>query len=538
MNGDFSMPPRKAEAKTTSQALEEAYNEFPYESYVYPQTHPERMHTVAKLFGLNPPDIHKARILELGCAAGGNAMPLALLYPKTKILGIDISKEQITKANEYKKAMALKNIDFRQGDIMKLKKEIGEFDYIICHGVFSWVPEPVRDAIFKICAGHLSKNGIAVISYNTLPGWAAIKSLREMMLYHTKNFKNPAQQIAEAKRLLDFIYENTTPNNETYRQTIDRERKLLAATNDSYIFHEHLEAENHQFYFHDFAAMAHRQGLAYVGDSDISTMYIGNYSEKARKTLGAIKDVVQQEQYIDFLCNRRFRHSIVTRKENAQQINRNIQSPQIFDFYIQAQYKQSEAQNETTGIKFESLSSAGAAFTVKEDKAAQIFRTLAEMNMPVFIDELELEVKSKCNISPDVTRSIIGKNAFLLCLQGFITLHSESHKFAARPGKKPKAFSWALHVAQVAPKSFKSFANLRRENINLHPFARFLLQYLDGKSDRTALAKKMMTHVKNGDLKIHKDGKEIIADKELQQIVNLQVESMLNQLADAALLES
>src|SRR5262245_441478 len=84
-------------------ALEESYNEFPYESFVYPQSHPERMHTIARLFKLGAPDIHKARILELGCAGGGNLIPLALLYPDTRCAGIDFSADQIALADEGKK---------------------------------------------------------------------------------------------------------------------------------------------------------------------------------------------------------------------------------------------------------------------------------------------------------------------------------------------------------------------------------------------------------------------------------------------------
>jgi 2-polyprenyl-3-methyl-5-hydroxy-6-metoxy-1,4-benzoquinol methylase len=171
--------PAKTAAQKTAPAT--SYDEVPYESYSYVQTHPAHMATIARLFGLNPPDFKKASVLELGCAGGGNLLPLALLYPEASFTGLDLSQEQIAEANEGKKALKLKNIDFKQQDIttFDLKAHAGKFDYIIVHGVFSWVPEPVRGKILELCQSCLSPDGLALISYNTLPGWNAVRSLRE-----------------------------------------------------------------------------------------------------------------------------------------------------------------------------------------------------------------------------------------------------------------------------------------------------------------------------------------------------------------------
>src|SRR5262245_39871756 len=101
---------KKDSLKQSSATIEESYDELPYESYVYPQTHPDRLYTIAKLFQLNPPDIKKARILEIGCASGGNIIPIAMLYPKTEVVGFDLSGEQITLGEANKKAMGVKNV--------------------------------------------------------------------------------------------------------------------------------------------------------------------------------------------------------------------------------------------------------------------------------------------------------------------------------------------------------------------------------------------------------------------------------------------
>lgn len=63
---------------TRSRELDEAvdqvrasYDAVPYESDAFPQTAPGRLAAIAFLLGLDPIDVSTARVLEIGCAAGG-----------------------------------------------------------------------------------------------------------------------------------------------------------------------------------------------------------------------------------------------------------------------------------------------------------------------------------------------------------------------------------------------------------------------------------------------------------------------------------
>ncbi|MCC7304868.1 MAG: methyltransferase regulatory domain-containing protein, partial [Alphaproteobacteria bacterium] len=513
------MNAKQAQAVESQTVLQDSYDEFPYESYVYSQTHPDRMHTVASLFGLTPPDIGKARILELGCAGGGNLIPLAITYPKAKLLGIDLSGEQIAEAEEARKAMKLKNIEFQQGDIARLGADIGKFDYIICHGVFSWVPENVRDKIFDLCRERLTPDGLALISYNTLPGWSAVKALRDMMLYHTKNFKDPAQQIHEAKSLLNFLHANMSDNNDAYRQIIDRERKILNTTNESYIFHEHLESENHQFYIHQFVEMAAQHKLCYVGDAELSSMYLGNFNEKVQETFGAISDIVRQEQYIDFLTNRRFRTSIITRVENFKKISRNINHARILDFYIAARFHHDPADPGTGGQKkFSLVNNKQSVFTANDDLSAKVFQALADAGCPVKIEDLALELAKKEKLDAEAVKAVFLKNGFTLVLKNFISLHTHSFEYEPQVSNKPKAYAWTHYLASTR-KKMSCATNMKNENVTINPFTKTLLSFLDGKNDKDALLKKMMGAVKSGELKVHKEGKLLAEGPELEQIM-------------------
>src|SRR5262245_14549100 len=165
-----------------------SYDEVPYESHPYGQTHPSRLATIATLFGLTPPPVAKCRVLELGCASGGNIVPMAELLPESWFVGVDLSGRQIADGERIVRAAGRTNVRLRHASILDVDDSYGPFDYILCHGVFSWVPDVVREKILDICSKHLTPNGVAYVSYNTYPGWHMRGMIRDMMRFHALRF--------------------------------------------------------------------------------------------------------------------------------------------------------------------------------------------------------------------------------------------------------------------------------------------------------------------------------------------------------------
>jgi SAM-dependent methyltransferase len=186
------------------------YDEVPYQGGAYPQTNPERLATIATLFGMRPPPIEKCRVLEIGTADGSNLIPLSYIYPNSEFLGIDLSASQVATGNAIIRELGLKNIQLEALDIAELRNNTGVFDYIICHGVFSWVPRLIQDAIFDVCARLLTPNGIAYISYNTYPGWSFRGVARDIMCFHAGPFKRAEDKIEQACAMLRFVAESVT----------------------------------------------------------------------------------------------------------------------------------------------------------------------------------------------------------------------------------------------------------------------------------------------------------------------------------------
>src|SRR5687768_10414730 len=183
---------------------ETEYNQMPYPSAIYPQTHPDRLATIGTLFGLSPARVEKCRVLELGCGDGTNLVAMAATLPGSRFVGIDLATEPIGRGNQMAQAVGLRNVDLQARDILERKLD-GEFDFIIAHGLYSWVPAVVRDRILEICRDHLAPQGMAFVSYNAYPGNHLRDVARGMMQYHARNFSNPLQQIRQARGLLKLV---------------------------------------------------------------------------------------------------------------------------------------------------------------------------------------------------------------------------------------------------------------------------------------------------------------------------------------------
>ena len=178
---------------------------MPYINKAFPQTHPDRLATLARVFGVTTADVETCRVLELGCASGDNLIPMALGLPNASFLGIDFSRRQIDGGRKNVAALGLPNIDLRHGDIADVDASFGTFDYIVCHGIYSWVPERIREKVLAICHENLSPQGVAFVSYNTLPGWRMRGMIRDMMLYHSAHASDARGKVQQARALLGFL---------------------------------------------------------------------------------------------------------------------------------------------------------------------------------------------------------------------------------------------------------------------------------------------------------------------------------------------
>lgn len=515
--------------------LNASYDEVPYESFTYAHTHPEHMSVVGTLFGLTPPDFRTARVLELGCAGGGNLCPQALLYPQAQFTGLDFSAEQIALANEEKAALGLTNIEFRQEDILNfdLQKNKEKFDFIICHGVFSWVPEVVRNRILALISTALVPEGLALVSYNTLPGWNAIRSLREMMIYHTARFEKPQEKIQQSRALLDFLLDTVPAGNASYHALIENERKLLQSVNDTYLFHEHLENVNTQFYLHDFVRMANTEGLTYVGDANISGMFIDSMPAKAIPTLKMLNDIVAQEQYMDFVRNRRFRSSILCK--DARKLNRNLRTTQIMDYRLATRLDVPEGEPDLSKDFVFKVEHTQQTVMTHDLRSGTLFLELAKSGrLTISPEDLIARVQEKLGLSsPDPIRDVLHQNGLKMAMHGYFTLHLEEPRLTLDISDKPVAYPIARRQAQ---RNSYQITNVLYDVVNTGDIVNTILRHLDGTRTVNDIADILYHDVQAGRLNINKGNVRLTNPEDIRESLLIIVAETMPKLALQGLL--
>ncbi len=295
---------------------ETVYDNVPYVGHVQSHTHPNRVAAIAHLYGVDAPAVRTARILEVACGDGGNLIPIAYSLPHAHCVGFDLATTAVAKAQQRVAKLGLKNCEIVAADLATIGKSLGEFDYVIAHGLYSWVPAHLRDSLLQLIMDTLAPTGVAFVSYNVYPGWHVAGMVRDMLRFHTREIDDPAQRVAQSNALMRFItaaHEADDP----YGRLLAAECERLSGYPSWYLIHDDLASVNDPLYFRDFVAHAKRFELKYVAEADFASMSSADLSEDAREKLDELRgDPVLHGQYLDFVKCRRFRQSLLCHLAN------------------------------------------------------------------------------------------------------------------------------------------------------------------------------------------------------------------------------
>jgi SAM-dependent methyltransferase len=519
----------------------QSYDEVPYVSFAFPECHPERMATGATLYGLAPAPVETCRVLEIGCASGGNLIPLAFSIPRGQFVGIDISPRQIAEAKAHADALGLTNVDLKAINLVDLEPGRGPFDYIICHGVYSWVSAEIRRQILELMARHLAPQGIGYISYNTYPGWHAGGMIREMMLYRIRGISDPDRRVRESRALLDLLIHATPEKNSPYIHVLRQEADRLKNHADSYISHEHLEEVNQPFYFHEFVSQLTESGLVYVGDGRLRSAADLQQGEVKAALDRLSDDAMEREQYNDFVRDKTFRRSLVCRAELQpkhtvvlEALERlRVQSvcgpvspvPDLFSAAVE-EFRSSDGQFRlATGSPLVKLALGllGEAFPSS--------LPIPELRKRVY-ERLD---RSSLPNSPVVDRSptALLYAVFQCFVANLIELTTFEPAFAARPPKRPRS----SRLARLQAETGKRVVSLRHRNVELTDFERLVIRQLDGERDHRGIVDRLCAAVSDGTFPLHQNGHPITDLTIARPILDRSLPPCLLRLAASCLIE-
>lgn len=452
-----------------------AYDQVLYPGFPLAQTHPDRLATIGGLLGMTAARPDRSHVLEIGCGDGGNLIPMALGLPESEFTGIDVAGQAVARGRATIQALGLKNISVRQMDLLDAGADLGEFDYILAHGVYCWVPAKVREGLLEICRQHLAPQGVAYVSYNAYPGFHRREMFREMMLRHVSHEQDPEVRYRKSVALIGELVK-CKPADERARMLFEEEERHLSETAPWAVYHDDLADIHRAFYFHEFIADAERRRLQYLAEADFSEMQTETYPEPVMETLRrfAGTEVVAKEQYLDFIKGRRFRQTLLCREEIL--LDRRLRLEQIGDLYVVSAARPDSANPNLREGTAELFRGPRGAALETDCAGAKIALCRLSEAWPQAIHFAELAQGADAVRLAEVLLQGYRVGLLELC-----TLPSP---FAATAGERPVASPLARWQAKQSP----VVTTLRHALVELDDaIDRRLLTLLDGARDRLAL---------------------------------------------------
>jgi methyltransferase-like protein/SAM-dependent methyltransferase len=493
------------------------YDAAPYESHAHPESAPGRLAAIAHLFGLDTPDIATARVIELGCAAGGNLIPFVATHPGACAVGIDLSEVQIAQGRDMVAALGLDNLELKVGDITALDlAELGKFDFVILHGVYSWVPEHVQEAILPAIHTLLAPRGVAYVSYNVYPGWKSKEIVRDAMMLFGANLTTPDERVSHARGLIELL-DDVAPNGGILSKSLKDYQAFGGRAGDYYLLHEELETFNRPCYFMEFLGLAGSHSLAYLAEARPQSMFAGNYGDEvaARLLEESGQSQVLLEQYLDFVVNRTFRQTLLIPGERASQVRYQVDRTRWEVMHFAASVPPLDGGTRLDESS-QSYGASGEVPLVTDDPVVKAAVDEFNARWPWTVTRQELldSVTARIGIAgfdateaekriDDLLEHLIFRRQALYRLE---PLRPELLASA----KRPRIDEMSRRMAELTQGEVDAFTfNRWHETVFLDPVDRYLVPLLDGTRDRAALLKALVTVARDGHIWFQQDGKRV-----------------------------
>lgn len=471
MHGQPTSPDPVILARTASE-----YDAIPYLSKPFAQSHPGHLAATARLFGLDPPDVGSARVLELGGASGGNLIPFAASHPGATCKVIDIGPRQVAEGRARAQAMGLANFTIECASLTDLDAGIGDWDYVIAHGVYSWVSAPVREGLLRLAGSVLAPGGVFYLSYNVLPGWRMAQTVRDAIRALVPDHLPEQDRVRVARDLL-ALTQRRTVSADLYAEQFKRTTAHLLERSDDFLFHDFMEHENEPFLFSEVMTAADRHGLSFLAEADLCTGFDENFGADfvadVRPRTGG--EALPWEALFDVLSGRTFRQSLLVRIADSAWIDRAIPAGRLDGLDLLVARGSGLA---VEGGALRASSPHGLHFSIPGDPAANLGRRLLAASPG------SLAVADALRGVPEAERAGL-LNVIVRLLTAGVLIATAAPMRTARASPRPVASRIArADAAADNPRT----TNARHESILLEPEMMVLLPALDGTADHAALA--------------------------------------------------
>lgn len=528
------------------------YEDYLYTDHPYPETHLDRLAALATLHGLRPAPPDRCSVLELGCGLGGNLIAMAEVYPQSTFHGIDRSRRQAAAGRRAARALGLANITLQQQDILAFSTAERRFDYILCHGVYSWVPEEVQARILQIAGDCLAPQGVAYVSFNTYPGWHLRGALRDMLRRHVgaQGRGKPEERIAKARALLRdlgavFLQGERGPAH----AYLASEVRLLGAMDDAYLLYEHLVERNQPSYFADFAAAAARAGLQYLTDAETFRSFPGHLGEEAEAVCQGL-DPIERQARLDLLDARFFRRALLCRDGVA--VRRELRPAHLRPLYLFSRLRPMSKRpqvlvgerGEEVGLHFHcegQKRGVSAHHPLLQAALLQLYEHRPRgLPFPALCAAAYEQVHGPGPGPGETPRRLpraavqrLAKDLFELLALGYLDVGLGTPAYATVPGPRPRATALCRMQARRGDLGCTS---LLHQSIEVDDLDRLLLVQLDGGTGVRALCAAVREMIESGALTLIYEDRPVTGAEEDAALLRRLVRQRLTRLARSGFL--
>ena len=432
-----------------------AYEQVPYPGLAVPQTHPDRLAVLGVLHGLEPAPPGRARVLEVGCADGMNLVAMAAHVPGLEAVGFDLVAPELglrAAADLGLDTVRLEQADLRDG------RDWGEFDYVIAHGVYAWVPEDAREGLMVLLARTLAPHGLAFVSYNALPGARLRTMLREIALLHAGAADGVRARVDRSRELFGFLAPWAEDRPDAYGQVLHTELRRLRGLSTAVLAHDDLGERYDPVWLRDVVGHAGRHGLRYLGDAEQSELTADRRPPGVDEQLDAIAggDRIVWEQYGDVLAGRQFRETLLCRADAP--MDDAIDPSRLAGLWFCATEEAEPGENGAAGP------GAVALLLARRPQAL----SCPELRALLGTDDVD-------GLCRELWRGV---------RDGNLAMRAAPPRTAHAAGEWPEASPLARWQAARGPE----LTSLRHDPVRLDdPFGRHLVVLCDGRRDRAAL---------------------------------------------------
>lgn len=478
-----------------------AYDALPYGGSAVPLSHPDRLAAAAIRAGRSAADPSRARIVELGCGEGANLIPMAYHLPESELLGVDASAGEIEIGEEARARLGLDNVRFRQADILELDaKDLGQVDFLIVHGVFSWVSDAVRARILELARDALSPNGLLYLSYNCAAGWALKAEMRALLLHHTAGLDAMEEKVRVMRELLTLLSSSPLREASLHAAALGERAERALESRDAYLVHEYLSPDNRAFRHREVVELAGAHGLAFVDELASVTAHPSLEDTLARGLRSRFDDPVEVADVADTMLGRPFRASLFARagavapEADPQRVAASLcfrgrLRPKATRFSLEPDVAETfvGAGDEQIVVRPSRLKAALVELARAYPLALPFDAVMERAGMLLELRRVRVDAHDQAEVAADLLELVRLEH---------LAASPRAPRVAFEVSPTPRVEALTRLEAERGP----VVTSPHHELCVLDPFARLLVRYLDGARARDELVERMSVHLERGEV--------------------------------------